>query len=61
MDRRKRYCEELYNKNGTIETSHIRSFFDYEQEPLPTFSVGEDAVKEIKVGKVRGMTRFQKN
>ena len=54
MGRWKRYCEELYNKNGTIETSHIRSLFEYEQEPLPTFSEVEKVMKEMKSGKSPG-------
>ena len=54
MHRWKRYCEELYNKNRTIETSHITSHFEFEQEPLPTFSEVEKAIKEIKNGKSPG-------
>ena len=54
MDRWKRYGEELPNKNITIEKSHIRSLFEYEQEPLPTFSEFEKAMKEIKSGKSTG-------
>ena len=54
MHRWKRYCEELYNKNRTIEASHITSHFEFEQEPLPTFSEVEKAIKEIKNGKSPG-------
>ena len=61
MDRWKIYCEKLYTENRTIETSHITSHFECEQEPLPTISEVEKAIKEIKMGKVRAMMRFQQN
>ena len=54
MDRWKRYCKQLYNKNATIETSHIRKIFEYEQELLPTFSEVEKSMKEIKSRKSPG-------
>ena len=54
MDRWKRYCEDLYNKNGTIQTSHITSLCKFEQETLKTLSELEKATKEIKNGKSPG-------
>ena len=58
MDRWKRYCKELYNKNGTIETSHITSLCEIEQEPLPTFSEVEITMKEIKNGESLGYDKI---
>ena len=52
MDRWKRGCEELYNKNRTIEANHITILFEFEQEPLPTFSEAEKTMKEIKMEKL---------
>ena len=54
MDRLKRYCEELYNKNESIETSYITNPCEFEREPLPTFSEVEKAMKEMKNGKSPG-------
>ena len=58
MDRWKRYCEELYNKNESIETSHITNPCEFEREPLPTFSEIEKAMKEIKNGKSPGYDKI---